>query len=164
MRISAQEEYGLRCLLQLARSNSAMTIQEVAKKEGLSTAYVGKLFFLLRKADLVKSLRGAKGGYALAGRPQELSLGRVLSGLGAPQRKEGICQDFPGSKRECVHVHGSCSVRSVWNRIYQNIWSVLEATTLADLLQEESALNRQMDNRFLVKEIPLETGGNHVTA
>src|SRR5258708_12836034 len=67
MRLTAQEEYGLRCLLQVARGEEgSVTTPEIAEREGLSQAHVHKLMGLLRRAGLVESVRGRKAGYQLA--------------------------------------------------------------------------------------------------
>ena len=67
MKITAQEEYGLRCLLRLAQSESgSLTLPEVAAAEGLSVAYVAKLMAVLRHAGILDSVRGRSGGYTLA--------------------------------------------------------------------------------------------------
>ena len=68
MKISAQEEYGLRCLVQLATlpDGDSLTLPQIADREGISTANAGKLMWLLNKAGFVHSTRGTKGGYCLA--------------------------------------------------------------------------------------------------
>src|SRR2546425_11812681 len=77
MRFTAQEEYGLRCLLQIAREPAgSLTIPEIAEREALTSAYVAKLMSVLRKAGLVKSTRGQKGGYRLACPPDQMNLDR----------------------------------------------------------------------------------------
>src|SRR5256886_14047969 len=85
MRLTAQEEYGLRCLLQVARAREgAMTTPEIAEREGLSQAHVHKLMRLLRRGGLVKSVRGRNGGYRLPPPPQQIK-GRA--GLAPPGDK-----------------------------------------------------------------------------
>ena len=81
MKFSAQEEYGLRCLLQIARSQESMTIPEIAKIEGLSQTHVAKLLMILRKEGFITSTRGQAGGYALAKSPSEINVGQVLESL-----------------------------------------------------------------------------------
>ena len=105
MKISAQEEYGLRCILQLARkgADEIGTIPEIAGKEGLSVEYTGKLMMLLRHAHLVESLRGKNGGYVLGAVPEEISLGQVMRALSKPLFLEETCDDYPGQVAECVH-------------------------------------------------------------
>ncbi len=68
MKISAQEEYGLRCLVQLAslKEGEALTLPQLAEREGISVANAGKLLWLLNKAGMVQATRGTKGGYHLA--------------------------------------------------------------------------------------------------
>lgn len=139
MKISSVEEYGLRCLLQLARAEGqSLGIHEIARAERLSEAYVGKLLYLLRKAGLVISSRGARGGYVLAQTPRRISMAGVMQALAStPSKKEEICERFPGEGASCVHLHGACSLRTVWFKIYRHVWKVLASTTLADLLKEQ---------------------------
>src|SRR5262245_39720263 len=86
MKISAQEEYGLRCLLRLAQSgdNASATLPEIAAAEGLSVAYAAKLLSVLRQAGLIESVRGRSGGYRLAQAPETIGLGSLLLTLGEP--------------------------------------------------------------------------------
>ena len=81
MKISAHEEYGLRCLVQLARAEvdaESLTLNQIADREGLSVANAGKLMWILRKAGLVQSQRGANGGYTLARPASEIRLNEVI--------------------------------------------------------------------------------------
>ena len=83
MKISAVEEYGLRCLLQLARTASEQPLvsaEEIAIREGLSVAYVEKILSQLRKAGLVKSVRGMYGGYQLARPADDIRVGDLVRG------------------------------------------------------------------------------------
>src|SRR5438477_1665950 len=85
MKITAQEEYGLRCVLRLAKADSgSITLPEVAAAEGLSVAYVAKLMAVLRNAGLLESMRGRAGGYKLAKPADEIGLGSLLLILGEP--------------------------------------------------------------------------------
>jgi len=86
MKITSQEEYGLRCLLQLARAEAghSLTIPEIASQEGLSHPYVAKLLAVLRQAGLIESVRGRAGGYRLARMPVAVTLGTILKVLGEP--------------------------------------------------------------------------------
>src|SRR5437899_11384930 len=85
MKITAQEEYGLRCLLRLAKADSgSITLPEVAAAEGLSVPYVAKLMGVLRHAGVVDSVRGRSGGYKLAQAQDEIGLGSLLLVLAAP--------------------------------------------------------------------------------
>src|SRR5260370_22771418 len=85
MKITAQEEYGLRCLLRLARATDAsLTLHEIADAEGLSLAHVAKLMSVMRQAGLLDSVRGRAGGYRLAQAPEGICPGSLLFILGEP--------------------------------------------------------------------------------
>ena len=104
MKITAQEEYGLRCLLRLARAegeHAALTIPEIAAAEGLSVPYVAKLLAVLRQAGLIESARGRAGGYRFAGTPEEVAEAtRACIRAGGGQRhivnlNHGVDKDTP---------------------------------------------------------------------
>jgi len=140
MKISAQEEYGLRCILQLARveptESASLTIPEIAQAEGLSTAYVAKLLHLLRQAELVLSSRGRSGGYTLGRPAREIAILSVLEALGSPAEERNACSRFTGSLEMCVRSTG-CAIRSLWGTIDSMVNQLLGNVTLADLLDSE---------------------------
>jgi Rrf2 family protein len=139
MRITAQEEYGLRCLLQIAReARRFLTIPEIAAREKLTAAYVAKLMRLLRKGGLVRSIRGQKGGYRLARAPDEITVDSVLAALGGPIYSREFCEDHAGNLGICVH-DSDCTVRSLWMGLDRAVHGVLGRTTLRDLLAPRCA-------------------------
>src|SRR5271154_6866794 len=86
MKITAQEEYGLRCLLRLSeKGGQSLPLPDLAAAEGLSVPYIAKLMAVLKQAGLVDSERGRTGGYRLAKPPAEIGLGSLLLQLGEPQ-------------------------------------------------------------------------------
>jgi Rrf2 family protein len=140
LKISSQEEFGLRCLLRLAAADEgvSMTIPEIAAAEGLSVPYVAKMLAVLRQAGLLESVRGRAGGYRLAGSPGEITLGTVMLALGEPLFEESYCQKHAGSETDgnCVH-HGDCTLRGLWQTLQVWMRRTLDRMTLADLLQNE---------------------------
>jgi Rrf2 family transcriptional regulator, iron-sulfur cluster assembly transcription factor len=139
MKITAQEEYGLRCLLRLARvgEGQALTIPEIAEAEKLSPPYVAKLLSVLRQAGLITSVRGRTGGYLLSRPAAEMRLGEVMRALGEPLFVDpGYCESHagPDSVGVCVHNDG-CTLRVIWQTLEQEIRRFLDRVTLADLLQ-----------------------------
>lgn len=151
MKITAQEEYGLRCLLQLARSeHQALTLPELAADEGLSAAYVAKLMAVLRQAGFVDSVRGRSGGYRLAKNPEEIGLGSLLLVLGEPLFDEpSYCQKHAGSAEDGICVHqGCCSLRALWLTLEQWMRATLDQVTLADLLQNEHSITEMLRDRL----------------
>lgn len=135
MKITAQEEYGLRCALQLARVGveGSLTIPEIGEREGLSTAYVGKLLHLLRQADLVRSVRGRSGGYTLSRPAEQVSVSDVIAVLGSQTWDTGGCSRFSGMLEVCVS-SPRCTIRSLWGVLDSVVEHVLRSITLADLL------------------------------
>ena len=148
MRFSAQEEYGLRCLLQIARQGTGggLTIPEVAAAEGLSVPYVAKLVRVLRQGGFVKSTRGQSGGYALSRAPEQIVVGEVLAGLGGRLFESEYCEQYPGSLASCTHTV-DCSIRSLWSAVQSGVDRVLSRTTLRDLLGSEE------ETRVSVREL-----------
>jgi Rrf2 family protein len=149
MKITAQEEYGLRCLLQLARvpQGELVTVKEIGRREGLSHAYVEKLLRLLARSGLVHSLRGVKGGYLLNRPPAQVTLGEVIRALGKMETTEHICTVFTGNQEACVHF-SDCGIRSVWSGLTTYIQSFLDQTTLAQLLENEYTVAERLATRW----------------
>jgi Rrf2 family protein len=142
MKLSAQEEYGLRCLLRVASAGegASVTIPAIGRAEALSIAYVAKLMRVLRQGKFVKSGRGQAGGYTLARHPEEIRVTEVLASLGGRLFEPEFCDQFSGLKRICTH-SVDCSIRSLWRAVQSAVDSVLSGITLKDLLQKESDLN-----------------------
>ena len=149
MKITSQEEYGLRCLLQLARmpQHQVVSVKEIAAKEGLSSAYAEKLLRILSRAGLVHSVRGIKGGYVLNRPASSITLGEVVRALGAVQTTNHICQHFTGNQRVCVHFN-DCGIRSVWSGLTTYIQSFLDKTALESLLESEYTVSARLTNRL----------------
>ena len=139
MKISAQEEYGLRCLLQLARAESegeSLTLSQIARREGVSSANAGKLMWILNKAGLVQSQRGTKGGYRLARPASDIRLNEVIRVLD-DDRLETHCKTYTGVLDTCVHT-GDCGIRPVIVELHQIVDDALSAITLAQLIGTEA--------------------------
>lgn len=151
MKITAQEEYGLRCLLRLSQAeNHTLTLPEIAAAEGLSVAYVAKLLGVLRQAGLLESVRGRSGGYSLARPPEEIGLGSLLLVLGEPLFEEGnYCQKHAGIAEDGVCVHkGACSLKALWATLENWMRGTLDQITLADLLQNEDGIVELLRSRL----------------
>jgi Rrf2 family protein len=139
MKISAQEEYGLRCLLQLARADvedESLTLSQIARREGISVANAGKLMWILNKAGLVQSQRGIKGGYRLARPAADIHLNEVISVLD-DESVETHCKTYSGVLDSCVHT-GDCGIRPVIVELHQTVNNALAVITLSQLLGSEA--------------------------
>jgi Rrf2 family protein len=138
MKFSSQEEYGLRCLVQLARAGegASLTIAEMSEREGISSPNVAKIMRILRRAGLVRSTRGKAGGYTLARPAPEVRARDVLSALGGPLFDTGFCDRHAGSERHCLNTR-DCSIRPVLRGLQHAVDHVLGELTLASLLPSE---------------------------
>src|SRR5436309_4143357 len=105
MKLSAQEEYGLRCLLRVASANEgeSVTIPAIAKAEALSIAYTGKLMSFLRQGGFVESFRGQAGGYVVSRPPEKIGVAEVLAWLGGRLFEPAFCDEFTGLEQICTH-------------------------------------------------------------
>ena len=162
MKITAQEEYGLRCLLQLAqaKADQGLTVKEVARKEGLSPAYVEKLLRLMGKAGLIHSVRGIKGGYLLSCSPEEIRLGMVVRALGKVLTTQGICDRYTGNRTSCIHID-NCCIRSAWATLTQSIEHFLDGTSLSDLMGSETKTLQMLQHRMSGQtQFPLNRGNS----
>lgn len=141
MKITAQEEYGLRILLRIASHPNAegITIPEISKAEGLSIHNVAKLCRILRIGGLIKSSRGQFGGYTLAAPANEIYLDRVVEVLGGRLFEKKFCEDHTGILNLCTN-SVDCSIRSLWQIIQVSIDSVLGKLTLKDLIASQNNL------------------------
>ncbi len=139
MRISSAEEYGLRCLISIARQGEKghISIPEIAELEGLSTAYTSKLLSILKKAGLVKAVRGRKGGFCITRPPKEISLLDVLTVLGGPFLEPDHCAHFTGQLERCVH-GDNCSVHDVLDALAAHLEQFLTRTSLQDIIDQQN--------------------------
>ena len=135
MRISALEEYGIRCLLVLAEQGvgGQLSISDIAEREGISVPYASKLLAILRKAKLVEAVRGRRGGFSIAQPADKINLLTVITALGGPLMDQEHCIKFSGQLEECVH-SGNCSVMYVLGGLAGYIGDYLASTTLEDIV------------------------------
>jgi Rrf2 family iron-sulfur cluster assembly transcriptional regulator len=150
VRLSAPEEYGFRCVLQLAREggHAALTIPEIAKREGMTLANAGKILAILKRGRLVESVRGRQGGYRLARPADRISVADVLVAMSGGVYRAGFCgREKRRRDRACVHA-GDCSIRSLWAVIDRLLRNVLEKTTVRDLIRSEPYMTSWLGERF----------------
>jgi Rrf2 family protein len=138
MKLSAQEEYGLRCLLRIGAQGDggSLTIPEISRAEGISPEYVAKLMRNLRRGGLVTSARGATGGYSLSRPADQITAGEALTLLGGRLFESDFCERHAGAESLCTHSI-DCSLRSLWQALQTAVDQVLTRTTLKDLLCSE---------------------------
>ena len=145
MKVSSRGEYGVRAMVALAKNygDGPMSIAAVSKASSVPTAYLEQLIGPLRRAGLVKSTRGAHGGYQLTRDPHEVRVGdvyRVMEGPVAPM--ECVSEDI--SEQTCPLIAG-CETRPVWLQMRDAIANTLDSTTLGDLISQSPRRSPHQD-------------------
>lgn len=137
MRITTLAEYGVICALHLARrvDEGPINGREIAERERLPGDYVEQILLRLRRSGLVRSTRGARGGYALARPAEEISIRDVIE-ASETTTFDLHCVSHPVGEERCSSSH-TCSIRPVWMLLQRKIDDVLQSVCLADLLLEE---------------------------
>ena len=139
MRITALEEYGLRCMILLARNgdHTPLALPKMGEKEALSVPYSAKLMLLLRQGGLVEAVRGRHGGYMLAMPAERISLRSIFHALCGPVFSLRHCERYatgkkPRGRENCIH-SVDCVVRDVWKAFLLVTDDMLSKATLLDL-------------------------------
>ena len=135
MRLSTKGRYGVKAMLDLAihSSEGHIALKNIAERQNISEHYLEQLIAVLRKAGLVKSVRGAQGGYVLAQEPSEITVGSILRALeGSLAPVDCVVEDesYDCEKSQC------CVTRSVWLKVRDSINQVIDSITLEDLIED----------------------------
>ncbi|MGH9431492.1 MAG: RrF2 family transcriptional regulator [Terriglobia bacterium] len=141
MKFTANEEYGLRCLLRLGREaqDGSLTLPEISRAEGISMPYAAKIMRVLRQGGFVQSARGKAGGYSLSRPPERIYLGELLALLGGRLYDPTFCDRHSGVEEVCTN-SVDCSVRDLWQSLQLAVDQVLSQMTLGDLLRHAQQL------------------------
>ena len=144
MRITTQAEYGLICALHLARrsTDAPVTGREIAAKERLPADYVEQIMLKLRRASIVTSTRGARGGYRLARAADQITVRDVIS-ASEHSTFDVHCVTHPVEAERCAESH-DCSIRPVWVLLQRRIDEVLDSVRLSDLLLQERQVRERV--------------------
>lgn len=139
MKISTKGRYGLRAMVDLAihARNEHVALSAVAERQNISTNYLEQVFSGLRKASLVKSVKGAQGGYILTENPENIKVGTILRVL------EGSLSVIDGLETQNIDSKSIqyCLKQSVWDKIDESISNVVDSITLEDLVNDYNRLN-----------------------
>lgn len=147
MKFSSQEEYGLRCLLRVAKEGGekGLTIPEISKAEGITVHNTAKILRLLRLGGFLESSRGQIGGYTLSRPADKIHVSEILSVLGGKLFDEEFCSTHSGEQKICTNSI-DCSIRSLWQMIQRAVDGVLGKITLKDLISSEEVLISKIKN------------------
>lgn len=134
MKLSSKSRYGLNAMYNLSlRKNSYLSLTELAKLTNVSSAFLEKVMADLKKQNLVGSIRGAQGGYALEKDPKDITVGQILRTF----EKDLIVTDCIGTKT-CTNFN--CPSKGIYKVIYERVNNVLDEITLQDMIENKGEL------------------------
>ncbi len=147
MKISTRGRYALRLMMDLAANDTGefITIKSIAERQEISEKYLEQIISILNKAGCVFSARGSQGGYKLAKKPSEYTVGEILritEGSIAPV----ICTE---EEQESCHRTNCCAAREVWEKLYEAIKGVVDNITLQDLVNRQKVLDMEAYNYMI---------------
>ena len=148
MKLSTKGRYGLKAMFQLAlyKSEGPIPLKNIANKQNISEQYLEQIFSILKKSGLIKSVRGAQGGYLLVKEPKDITVGDIL-----------IVLEGPVSISECIidedicENSGICVTKVVWERLKKGIEDVINSITLQDMIDDYNKNKHINDITELIK-------------
>jgi Rrf2 family protein len=147
MKISTKIRYGTRAMLELASryGEGPIDLREISEKESIPLKYLEQVFIPLRVAGLVKSIRGAKGGYILGRSPSEIHLSDLVEALDGPIRLIECLHDQKFCKKYSI-----CVMREVWKEVSDSIERILRSLTLEDLVNRKIEKDNFIDYLYQI--------------
>lgn len=139
MKISAKGRYGIRAMLDLAvySLGDQVSLKSIAERQNISDNYLEQVFSTLRKAGLVKSIKGAQGGYILGREASDITIGDILRALeGNLSVADYVREDENGDAEACIKMN-------VWDKIDESINNTVDSITLEFLANEYKAMKNE---------------------
>lgn len=149
MRLSTKGRYGVKAMLDLAlhSSEGLISLKSIAERQDISENYLEQLFAMLRKAGLVKSVRGSQGGYVLGDTPEHISVGAILRALeGSLAPVECVEESEP---MQCER-SSLCVTKFIWEKIRDKVNDVVDSIKLSDLIDEYQKLNSKEEHTYFI--------------
>ena len=149
MKLSTKGRYGLRAMLDLAINSvdEHVSLNSIAERQSISENYLEQVFSILRKAGLVKSVKGAQGGYVLADSPSKIKIGTVLRAMEGSLSIIDADTDERSLKQNGVEY---CIKAKVWDKINQSIDNVVDSITLEDMVNEYNCMNDSLSLMYYI--------------
>jgi Rrf2 family transcriptional regulator, iron-sulfur cluster assembly transcription factor len=152
MKISTQSRYGLRALFDIAYHSAGMSTQvrEISVRQAISPRYIEQIFQKLKKAGIIKSVRGPAGGYYLSRKPEEISVGDIVRAAEGNVHLVHCSNGSRALKKECTRTR-ECVVKDVWAEASLRLMTYLDSVTLRDLCEQAQAkgVERVIDKHLM---------------
>lgn len=149
MKLSTKGRYGLRAMVDLAVNSSGdhVSLCNIAERQDISENYLEQVFSTLRKAGLVKSVKGAQGGYALSDSPSNIKVGTILRAL---EGNLSVVDEEAEDVSVMQNPVQACIRINVWDRMNESLNTVVDAITLEDLANEYRKMSNENSVMFYI--------------
>ena len=152
VKISTQSRYGLRAVFDIAYHSAGLSTQvrDISARQAISPRYIEQIFQKLKKAGIIKSIRGPSGGYYLAKRPDEIRVGDIVRATEGSVQLVHCGGPRPLSRKACDRIQ-QCVVRDVWAEASKRLMTYLDSVTLQDLCREAQSrgVTRAIDKHLM---------------
>ena len=148
MKLSTKGRYGVRAMAELAAhyGGAPISIKTRSKEQNLSEYYLEQLFSPLRRANVIRSIRGAQGGYVLCKDPSEITVGDIMTILEGPIE---IADCIDGYQCDSEH---SCATKFIWEKIKNSIDNVMNSISLQDIVDNYEEIKKKNEKIQIIKE------------
>ena len=138
MKLSTEGRYGVKAMVDLAINygGQPVSIKNISERQHISEYYLEQLFSPLRKAKLIKSIRGAQGGYILNRHPKDITVADIMEVLEGPIEISSCLE----GEDSCGNVD-CCATRLLWAKIKKSLDNIMESTTLQDMVEDYRKIN-----------------------
>ncbi len=150
MKLSTKGRYGLKAMVELAINygETPVSIKTISNRQHISEYYLEQLFSLLRKANLITSIRGAQGGYILSREPKDITVQDIMTVVEGPIE----ISDCIDKKNGCDNTD-CCATKLVWEKLKKSIDEVMSSVTLQDIVDDYKDIKfRNEEIKFIDKE------------
>ena len=141
MKLTTKGRYAVMAMADLAsfRDNGPINLTDISVRQNISLAYLEQIFIKLKKNNLVKSVRGAKGGYELELKPEEINILKIISAVDEEVKMLNCKKD---SKKSCNNKSTKCITHNLWDQLDQHINNFFEQVKLQDLIKKNQIINK----------------------
>ena len=141
MKLSTKGRYAVMAMADLASysKNKPVSLSEISKRQNISLAYLEQIFIKLKNKNLVRSIRGARGGYVLDNSPEDINISNIIAAVDEEVKMLNCKKD---SKKGCNNKSSKCITHNLWDQLDQHINNFFKKVKLQDLVKNNDTLNK----------------------
>ena len=141
MKLTTKGRYAVMAMADLAsfKDQGPVSLKDISLRQNISLAYLEQIFIKLKKNNLVKSIRGAKGGYVLETTPEDIKISNIIAAVDEEVKMLNCKKE---SKRGCNNKSSKCITHNLWDQLDQHINNFFEKVNLQDLVKKNQTLNK----------------------